>query len=418
MDSKFDNGVLSIMLPQRISAQNAPAFEKELVAIEQLKTAKEIILDAENLVYISSLGLRVILKLQKKFKDTPLFILNTSAEVYKIFDDTGFTSLFNVKRKLRYVDTSAFKLIAGGMYGSVYLINEEQILKVFHGIQSENDIQPVISAIRVAFVHGLPTIIPFEIVRTEKGIGMILELINSEMLSTLIAKNPQNLDKYIEDMIELSKTLANTTFEETTLRSRNEMLKSKLKAAADFFTPEEFLTVEKYIDAVPKRNTALHGDFHAKNLMMSDDTLMLIDMDEFSLGHPLWDVANLNFIYQAMVHIDKEIADDVFDFGKSLPYEDFYFKIIGCTFAQAEIIWSKFFNGYFLGYSEEDKSKILKLVEFYANLKFITLLIDICNKLKDSHDKAAKKVQTIRYFLAKLKSQNLDMLIKYLDLWK
>lgn len=420
MDVKFDNGALSIMLPPKITGENCSVFEKELLAIEQLRAAKEIFLNADKLNYISSLGLRVILKFRKQYRNIPVSVLNTAESIYKIFDDTGFTSFLNIKKKLRIVDTAGLEMIDSGMYGSVYRINDEQILKVFRGIQTEGDIEPVINTIRVAFVHDIPTIMPFEIVRTEEGIGLILELLHSETLSKLIMKNPQNLDNYVNKMVELSKLLARTNFEAGSLRSRNEMLISKLNSATAYLAAEEIGVVKKYIELIPRCNTAVHGDFHAKNLMVSEDMLMLIDMDEFSMGHPLWDIANLYCIYQTMAHIDREIADDLFDLNGQIPYEDFYFQIIDCSIAKAEIIWEKFFNGYFADYSQEDKTTILKLADFYGNFKFVTFLIDVCNFRKDKPEKLACKVRNLRYFLEKLQNDYTDMssALAYLKSWK
>ena len=227
MNSNYYDGILKIELPERIDAKNANQFEQDLFLAPNLNNAQEIIIDADKLNYISSLGLRVLMKLQKKFKNASISVINVSGNVYNIFDDTGFTSFLKVKKKLRFVDVNSLQVLDVGMYGTVYRINEEQILKVFHRISSENAIQPIIKIIRSAFVHDIPTIIPFEIVRTEKGMGMILELLNSEMLSTLMKNNPEKLDKYIGDMVTLSKSLANTQFEEGTLRTRNEMLLSK-----------------------------------------------------------------------------------------------------------------------------------------------------------------------------------------------
>ena len=418
MNSNYCDGVLKIELPERIDANNANQFEQDLFNVPNLNDAQEIIIDAENLNYISSLGLRVLMKLQKKFKHVPITVINVSGNIYNIFDDTGFTSFLNVKKKLRFVDVDSLQVLGVGMYGTVYRINEEQILKVFHRINSENAIQPIIKIIRSAFVHDIPTIIPFEIVRTEKGMGMILELLNSEMLSTLMKNNPEKFDKYVSDMVELSKSLANTQFEEGTLRTRNEMLLSKLDDADKFLLPEEIATIKKYINAVPQRNTAVHGDFHARNIMVMDEKLILIDMDEFSLGHPVWDIGNLHCIYQDMAHADSEMGEDLFGIAGKIPYADFYIKIIGVTFDEADKIWEKFFNGYFADYSQEDKNKILELVEFYGNFKFITFLLDLCSITKDDPEKLANNVKHIRNFLAKLEKKNIGELIKHLDLWK
>ena len=73
---------------------------KKLLA--EAGTDKNIVLDAENLVYISSAGLRVLIKL-RKMAGAPLKIINVSQDVFSILEVTGFIELFDVKKKLREV---------------------------------------------------------------------------------------------------------------------------------------------------------------------------------------------------------------------------------------------------------------------------------------------------------------------------
>ena len=79
----------------KIDSNNAAEFEKELMA------AKPAELDASELEYISSAGLRVLLKLAKALGDVT--VNNVSSEVYEIFEVTGFTEILNVKKALREV---------------------------------------------------------------------------------------------------------------------------------------------------------------------------------------------------------------------------------------------------------------------------------------------------------------------------
>ena len=137
MKTSYKTGTLNITLPERINTTNAADFEKELFAIKELKDAEEILFNANNLQFISSMGLRVLFKLAKKFEDTPMTMINTSNEVREIFEETGVTSFIKVYKKIRRVDVTSLKLLGVGMYGSVYRVNEEQILKVFHNIRSE-----------------------------------------------------------------------------------------------------------------------------------------------------------------------------------------------------------------------------------------------------------------------------------------
>lgn len=53
-------------------------------------------IDAQNLAYISSAGLRVMLLIQKEW-NAPISIINLSAEVLDIFQMAGFQHLLEIK---------------------------------------------------------------------------------------------------------------------------------------------------------------------------------------------------------------------------------------------------------------------------------------------------------------------------------
>lgn len=107
----------------RIDSTNAAEFEKKLMA------AKPAEIDASELEYISSAGLRVLLKLAKAVGDVT--VNNVSSEVYEIFEVTGFTEILNVKKALREVSIEGCQLIGKGGNGTVYRIDNETIVKVF-----------------------------------------------------------------------------------------------------------------------------------------------------------------------------------------------------------------------------------------------------------------------------------------------
>ena len=96
----------------KIDSTNAAEFEKELMA------AKPTELDASQLEYISSAGLRVLLKLAKTVGDVT--VENVSSEVYEIFDVTGFTEILNIKKAFREIDIAGKEKIGQGGNGTVY----------------------------------------------------------------------------------------------------------------------------------------------------------------------------------------------------------------------------------------------------------------------------------------------------------
>ena len=114
-------------LSGRIDSVNAGELEKTI--FEAHEKEGELSIDAGELEYISSAGLRVLLKLRKQ--QSGLSILNVSNEVYEILEITGFADLMEVKKKLREVSLDQCELIGKGGNGSVYRISEDEIIKVY-----------------------------------------------------------------------------------------------------------------------------------------------------------------------------------------------------------------------------------------------------------------------------------------------
>ena len=96
MKTTTENKTLTVFLEGRIDTNNAAQTESEIFAAVDGVSGADIIIDAEKLEYISSAGLRVLLKAQKS-KNIPITISNVSRDVYDIFDTTGFVDLLDEK---------------------------------------------------------------------------------------------------------------------------------------------------------------------------------------------------------------------------------------------------------------------------------------------------------------------------------
>ena len=119
----------TLQLSGRIDSVNAAEWERKLAG--QLDTEKETIFDAAALEYISSAGLRVLLKIQKSLSQKAR-IVNVSPDVYEILEVTGFSELFDVTKRLRKVSVDGCEVIGQGGNGTVYRIDRETIIKVYN----------------------------------------------------------------------------------------------------------------------------------------------------------------------------------------------------------------------------------------------------------------------------------------------
>lgn len=85
---------LTITIKGRLDTVTAPDLEKEL----NLDDVKKLIVDLNELDYISSAGLRVILNTQKIMnKNGSMIIRNAKPEIMEIFDMTGFSSILTIE---------------------------------------------------------------------------------------------------------------------------------------------------------------------------------------------------------------------------------------------------------------------------------------------------------------------------------
>ena len=114
---RVDKDILYIAIDGRIDASNAAAAEEQIFAIKNANADKHTVIDADKLAYISSAGLRVILRLRKA--EPKLAIINVAADVYEVFDMTGFTDMVTVEKAYPRMSVDGCEFIAKGANGAV-----------------------------------------------------------------------------------------------------------------------------------------------------------------------------------------------------------------------------------------------------------------------------------------------------------
>ena len=128
-----------IELNGRIDSNNAAEVEEGILKELPEDVNTPIILDASTLEYLSSAGLRMILRLKKKYQD--LCITNVNSEVYEILDMTGFTEMMTVEKAYRVVSIEGCEEIGRGANGTIYRIDQDNVLKVYNNPDALDDIR-------------------------------------------------------------------------------------------------------------------------------------------------------------------------------------------------------------------------------------------------------------------------------------
>lgn len=99
MKITVENGVETLVaLSGQLDTLSATDFEKEIETILQSEAAA-VVLNGEELTYVSSAGLRLLLTLQKgmKAKGGTLRLRNIRKEIMDIFNITGFSSILTIE---------------------------------------------------------------------------------------------------------------------------------------------------------------------------------------------------------------------------------------------------------------------------------------------------------------------------------
>ena len=197
MTVQFENqeGYAKITLCGRLdtscSAQTKTDIDRFLSTSAPIRS---LTVDAEQLEYLSSSGLRILLSLAKQFKDFK--VTGVNADVYDVLSMTGFVKIMTVERALRQMSIEGCQMIGVGGVGTVYRVDGDTIIKVFREGTTMDEVRKEITMSKEAFVLGMPTAISFDVVKVGSQYGLVYELLNADTLSSLVKREPERIDEF------------------------------------------------------------------------------------------------------------------------------------------------------------------------------------------------------------------------------
>lgn len=348
---------LTLYFSRRLSSENAAVVEKEIQKLIEENSPETIVLDLKELEYISSAGLRVILKVGKANKIT---IINASSDVYEILQMSGFTEIFEVKKALREVSIEGCKLVGVGASSKVYQYNEDAKIKVFvEGVSLER-IYAETQSSKKSFIAGIPSAIPFDVVKCDGKYATLYEMINGASLHNVFMYEPNRFDELMVKYVNLLKQFHSTPAKEGDFPDVRDKYHKWMENLKNYMTEEEVTKIKDLFDVIPHRQTMLHVDPHGGNIMVCDDELMFIDMADISIGHPLIDVGTEYFHYMILKDtcLGAKIIFGVEPEDKTLTTR----------------IWNRLEELYFADCSSNDKEDIHKMLKYFGCLRCLIIV--------------------------------------------
>ena len=294
---------MQITLSGRIDSQNAAAVEAEIMRKLPPEGAP-VVLDAEHLEYISSAGLRVLLRIRKTHPD--MRIINVGSEVYEILDMTGFTEMMTVEKAYRVVSIDGCEEIGHGANGTLYRIDRDNVVKVYKNADALEDIQHEREMAKLALILGIPTAISYDVVQVGKSYGSVFELLNAQSFAKIIHQQPEKFDWCVKEFSQMLLKIHSTEVPEGKLRDMKEIVLSWARFLQDYLPEKAAKKLLALIEAVPYDKHMIHGDYHTKNLELQNDEVLLIDMDTLAMGYPIFELGSMYNAFLGFSEVDHE----------------------------------------------------------------------------------------------------------------
>ena len=384
------NGSTITLFPEgEITSANAAAWEEDVFQTLGQQSFSTLILNAAKIPYISSAGLRVVLKLKKTYQS--FSVVDLTPDVWDIFSITGFTEIMDCRRVLRCISVENAELIGEGEVGRVYRLDADTIVKVYkHGTPEE--IRQEMNVAKGVFRLGVPTAIPYDIVRIGDEYGTVYEMLGSECPRTLISHGDERLDYVVEKYSALLHDLHSVSVAGKGFEDVKKSYFSFLEGPASmFFTDPEREKMIALIRSVPDADTLLHNDLHLGNVLSRDDEWMIIDLDDIAMGHPAFDLGSIYATYCAFYETGHPGEEDRADM------EDFH-RISWETGVRMR---HDLLRRYYPGISEEKAAEVEKILAFIGYVRLLAYL-SVRPGFTADVPKIANAVQRLKELLVEL----------------
>ena len=297
MKKEIINEQLTLYLEGEINSSNASCVEKDINSALEGETFSTLTFDFLGISYVSSSGLRIVLRFKQKFPS--LKIINVKDDVYNVFEMTGFTKIMEIKKDIKEVSVDNAEIIGSGYFSTVYRVSDDMIIKVFNKTSDDMQIERELKLAKEAFVLGIPTAISYDVVKVKDKVGLRFEMLNCMTLRDAFLKNKDRYTEYLDKYASLLKKINTTVCDDDAIPDMKKNAFKKLDDIKAYFDKDTFDKLYSFLETIEDSNTFVHGDCHFKNIMVQNDEFLLIDMDTLSKGSYLFELASLYCAYIA-----------------------------------------------------------------------------------------------------------------------
>ncbi len=381
LSTSIKDGDLYFNLSGRIDSQNVTDLSNMLASERKNHPKGSVVFDCEDLTYISSAGLRAFLNFKKK-EEAVIKIINVLPDVYKIFDITRFTEIFDiskksytpgkVSKKLRDISDENVQEIAHGGGITLYNIGDDILMKVYKAGTNFELIEREKQYAQAAFLSNIPTLISYDIVTFNGQYGMLYEFPKAKTVFSHLEEAPWKLTQYAAEMGKLLRQIHSAKPHLDIIPRANEIYKSYAEKMSSFFNNSEIKKLINIIDIIPEADTVICDNFNARNVFVHQNgELILINMTGLQYGDPIYDLGRACMMYRCKSN-------------------DIVKQMTGFEAFQAQKFWENMMLGYFDTNNFAEINKHEERME--ASALLYSALYPACYKKMSGVDLPAKDI--------------------------
>lgn len=344
----YDADKLTIAVAGRVDSNNAAEFGTQLADARSRNPDGTVTLDLTNLEYISSAGLRELLKLKKSEAGKPIALVGVSSEVKDVLEVTGFAALFEMakatreKPGVREMSLDGLEHIRRDEASDFYRIDDETILKLYDKSYSYEMAENERRVAKAALVAGAPVLISFETVEADGRFGVLYEMVDATRVSDAAMADDSRTVELGRALGGVLRQINEAKPNKEGLQDAKAVLIAHAKALNMFFSQEDTDRIVALYQALPDAETLLHGSFMSNKVVIEGDEYLAYDMVEAGYGHPLIDLGSA---YSMFVMSSRANANGAMRFGVSEPV--------------SQVLWANMLKAYF---GTDDEMEIAKRV--------------------------------------------------------
>ena len=202
------------------------------------------------------------------------------------------------ENEFRTISTDGLPVLASGVHGTVFRMDEGEIVKLYRPEISPEQVEKEYGLSREVFRLGIPTPEARGTVQCNGQYGIIFREARGRTLGHTISAEPEKAGMYAHRYAALARKLHGTRGGKTVFPELKGELKKALPLLEPFCSDGDLELLEDLIGCIPEADWLLHGDLHPGNIMVQDGELLLIDLPEMKRGIPKWDLAA---VYRDMI---------------------------------------------------------------------------------------------------------------------